>query len=269
MLYTDVYNLRSPSFIEGVFRLDCKINQYYFLVNQVSKAIAKPRSTVSIGFVVSELNGKADDRVEMATTIRSLPSEVTKMVAAELDKEDHTSRHRLAHVCHNIYWKLQARPGALPRMNKADWYSFNNKFEKDARRRPLNLACSVCSGLLPPTSYSDSQARKTCYGKRFCVACGIRSRKYRRRSFKIGRIDHFACLGCKNALHVGLEDPRPEWTVWHNRKRYGSSLGLEGPNSSAGVIAAATAIPRGCWDHGSRWCRPCWTQRKQNRRYQG
>ncbi len=191
------------------------------------------------------------------------------MVAEELDQEDRTSRHRLAHVSHDIYWKLRARPGAPPRMNRADWYSFNNRYERNARRRPLSLACSVCHTLFAPTSFSDSQARKTCYGRRFCVACGIQSDRYKRISFKIGRIDHFACSGCNNALPVGLEDPRPESTVWHNIRRHGTPLGLEGSNSPAGVIAAATAIPRGCWDYRRRWCRPCWTQRKQNPMYQG
>ncbi len=194
--------------------------------------------------------------------LASLPPELTKMVGEELDLLDGTSRHRLALVSRALHDQLHAASGIPPRMSREDWYEFNNEFERFAPRRPTTLACSICMTLLPPASFSDNQAKKTAYGKRFCLACGIRAGKYGKTSFRIGNIVSFVCGTGHHAMPVAQEDDCPENIVYRNNRYYGSPLGDPESVPSAAVIAASRVDPLGVCSGEMRWCRPCWAQHK-------
>lgn len=192
----------------------------------------------------------------------SLPPELTKMIAERLDNWDGTSRHRLALVSRTLCAKLYATPCRPPRMTRSQWIEFNNHFERDAPSRPTALACSICTMLLPQTSFIDRQARKTTQGNRVCLACGIRDGRYQKVSFRLAGVLSFACGGCRTAMPMVQEDSCVENDVWRNNQRHQSPLGLPGAVSSAAVIAAANADPIGVSSVGMRWCTPCWSQRK-------
>lgn len=111
-------------------------------------------------------------------------------------------------------------PNPIP--SKAAWVGFSLAFEKDARRRPAHLVCTICSKILGHDLFSDSQAQKR-LRFRFCIACGLSSEKYCRGSFKVGKIRCFACQGCRKGVAVGNE---AEYGELNPKKR--------------------------------RWCRGCW-----------
>lgn len=109
-----------------------------------------------------------------------------------------------------------------PILSKAAWVAFNHAFEKGARRRPVRLICTLCSKILSHDSFSDSQAQKGLHF-RFCIACGLLSQKYCRGSFKIGKVQCFACPGCRK-----------------------------------GVMVEKEAVYGSLTTKKSRWCRDCW-----------
>ena len=91
-----------------------------------------------------------------------------------------------------------------PTPNKASWVDFNLAFEKHARRRPIHLVCTLCGKILSHDSFSDSQAQKN-LPERFCISCGLKSEKYCRGYFKVGKIRSFACQGCRRGVAVEKE----------------------------------------------------------------
>lgn len=162
----------------------------------------------------------------------TLPPELQSMIASHLDAPS-LARYKL------VSKTLCTWTPDPPVMRKLEWLQFNREFEARLRRgkaktegRLLSLACFYCNKIYSKNLFSDEQARKSWGTGRKCITCQIILWGRKPKTFLIGGIEHFGCVGCLQAKMLEEEDVEP-------------------------VVCRRHTFNMRFWGKGYRWCKEC------------
>lgn len=91
-----------------------------------------------------------------------------------------------------------AKPVKALMLNKTQWVSFNETFERGTRTLPLGRACTLCHRILEPSRFADNQRgkiiRKGPGGRRrFCLECGATRGIYDDKIFLVDGVRSYVC----------------------------------------------------------------------------
>lgn len=93
-------------------------------------------------------------------------------------------------------------------MTKAEWATFNMKFESGVRRKHgvlQSLACSTCHTLQESGCFSDDHVLRAFGMGRKCLTCLIKRGGRDFGNFDVGGVESFGCVGCNQARPLDEE----------------------------------------------------------------